>query len=564
MNNDHRLVLWGVIGAYMVLMAVAGSYYARYIRTADAFFRAGRSVPWWAAGISIYKANFTAYTFTGIASLVYIDGLSGLLLETGPALAFLLAALVFVPRWYRLGLTSPPEYLEARFNAPTRRVFSVLGIATSFIASGMRLYAVSKLVESILGLPLLPTILVAGAVMIIYTSMGGWWAVVVTDILQFLILFVAAIPLFCLALAAVVGNGGWAEFAARMPLHFGSFPNPDHGRTLGWLLAFWFTYLLDYNGDWGVIQMICSTRTEKEAKKGLLLATGLAIPHAFLLLGPCFVARVLWSAEIADPALVGQAETVYGKVALKLLPAGMIGVVAAAMLAATMSTLSISWSVRSTSLVNDLYVAIIRPRASDREKLLMGRLGVILVGGVATAVAVLVALYSSGLFALAQSLVGFVVIPVILPLLLGLLLKGANPWGGLAGLSAGLVWVVLNRTAPGLVGLAASLPFEYEVLISAAWIFAVMLTMGRLPATEIQRAKVDGFFGRMRQVLPDELAKTDAPSPGPVIGALAIAVAVLIGLLSLLPQSPGDRLLTLAAALALVVVGCAARRLKSI
>ena len=105
MNNDHRLVLWGVIGAYMVLMAVAGSYYARYIRTADAFFRAGRSVPWWAAGISIYKANFTAYTFTGIASLVYIDGLSGLLLETGPALAFLLAALVFVPRWYRLGLT---------------------------------------------------------------------------------------------------------------------------------------------------------------------------------------------------------------------------------------------------------------------------------------------------------------------------------------------------------------------------------------------------------------------------------------------------------------------------
>jgi hypothetical protein len=112
--------------------------------------------------------------------------------------------------------------------------------------------------------------------------------------------------------------------------------------------------------------------------------------------------------------------------------------------------------------------------------------------------------------------------------------------------------------------LVEALPFEYEVLISAAWIFAVMLTMGRLPATEIQRAKVDGFFGRMRQVLPDELAKTDAPSPGPVIGALAIAVAVLIGLLSLLPQSPGDRLLTLAAALALVVVGCAARRLKSI
>jgi SSS family transporter len=555
-----QLILWAVIAAYMAIITIAGAYYARYMRTAGAYFKAENSVPWWAAGIAIYKANFTAYTFVAIASLVYIDGLAGLLLESGPALAFLLAALVFARRWRRLNLTSPPEYLESRFNPLTRRVFSVVGIATTFIASGMRLYAVCKLVESVMGLPLIWTIVIAGAVMVAYTVLGGLCAVVVTDILQFIILFLAVVPMFVISASHVFFSAGWADFVARIPEGYASFPHPDHGRTLGWLLAFWLAYLLDYNGDWGVIQMICSTPSEEDARKAALLSTALAVPHAFLLLGPCFVARVLWSAEIADPAAVSQAETVYGRVALKLLPVGMTGVVAAAMLAATMSTLSVAWSVRGTSFVNDLYTRFLRPHAGDREKILAGRLAVALIGAVSTGVALLVATKSSGLFALAQALIGFTVLPLILPLLVGLLLPRTHEWAGLGAFLGCVAFAAVNRWGYVLFGRAAPFPFEAEVVLSILLGTGLMLASGMLPRSAAYSSRVAAFFRKLRT--PAEPASGDLTIPAPlgILSTLTTAIGLLVLLLAAVPQPPLDRVVTGSAALILAGLGFLMRR----
>ena len=560
MVQQSQTVVWSVVAAYMVIVTLAGFYYSRYMKTADAFFKASNTVPWWAAGIAIYKANFTAYTFTAIASLVYIDGLSGLLLESGPALAFLLAAVVFSQRWRRLNLTSPPEYLEARFNPFTRQTFSVLGIAQTFIASGMRLYAVCKLVESVMGMPLVPTIIIAGGVMITYTMLGGLSAVVVTDVLQFLILFLAAVPLFISSVAHIFMETTLAGFIAQIPAGYASFPHPDHGRTLGWLMAFWFAYLLDYNGDWGVIQMMCSTKSERDAKKAAYLSMAFGIPHAFLLLGPCFIARVLWAKQIADPNIVGQAETVYGKVALKLLPAGMIGIVAAAMLAATMSTLSVAWSVRSTSFVNDLYARFLRPKAGDKEKIFVGRLALLFIGGVATGVALLVATRSSGLFSLAQDLIGFVVIPLILPLLLGLLIEKTQPWSALATLGSCVAFAALNRFGYNLLGLAAPLGFGAEVAVSTILGTAVMLGSGLLPRDQAYGARVRQFFTRMDRPLPPLEGEACIPAPLGILGVLTLLVGGLVVLLGLLPQSLMDRFLTMGAGGVLALVGLWMRR----
>jgi len=544
----------------MAVVTLAGAHYSRYMRTAEAYFKAENAVPWWAAGIAIYKANFTAYTFVAIASLVYIDGMAGLLLESGPALAFLLAATVFARRWHRLRVTSPPEYLEARFNPATRKLFSVVGIAGTFISSGIRLYAVCKLVESVMGLPLLPTILMAGAVMITYTMLGGLCAVVVTDVLQFIILFLAVIPMFISSTAHIFMQGSWADFVARIPAGYAAFPHPDHGRTLGWLLAFWFAYLLDYNGDWGVIQMMCSTPTERDARKAAFLSTALAIPHAFLLLGPCFVARVLWPAEIADPGVVAQAETAYGRVALKLLPVGMIGVVAAAMLAATMSTLSVAWNVRSTSFVNDLYARFLRPHAGDREKILAGRLAVAAVGAIATSIAVVVALKSTGLFSLAQSLVGLLVIPLILPLLLGLLVRQARSWACMATFFGCTALAALNRWGYGLIGLSQPLAFEGELVAISVLGTAIMTGSCLFPRREDEARRVAAFLRRMDQPVPAPQKAPDIPAPVGVIGAMTLLIGALVMLLVLLPQSLLDRSLTAGIGGVLIAIGWLMKR----
>lgn len=554
------VVLWAVVLAYMAVVTAAGAYYSKYMRTADVYFKAGNALPWWAAGIAIYKANFTAYTFVAIASLVYVDGLAGLLLETGPAFAFLLAATVFARRWHRLKVSSPPEYLEARFNPATRQMFSIVGIATTFIASAIRLYAVCKLVESVMGLPLIGTILIAGAVMITYTMLGGLCAVVVTDVLQFIILFLAVVPMFITSVGHIFMEGSWADFVARIPAGYASFPHPEHGRTLAWLLAFWFAYLLDYNGDWGVIQMMCSTPTERDARKAAFLSMGLAIPHAFLLLGPCFIARVMWPGEIADPGVMAQAETAYGRVALKLLPVGMIGVVAAAMLAATMSTLSVAWNVRSTSFVNDLYARFLRPHAGDREKILVGRLAVLSIGSIATGIALLVALKSSGLFALAQSLVGLVVIPLILPLLLGLLVRPARSWACLATFLACAGFAVANRWGYFLIGRTGPLPFEEELVVMSVLGAAVMLGSCAFPRAAQEAERVAAFLRRMDRPLPPPTTSADIPAPIGIIGALTVLVGALVLLLAALPQSLLDRSLTLATGGILLALGWLMKR----
>ena len=556
----NMALLWTVIAMYMAIVISAGIYYSRFVKTADAYFRAENSVPWWAAGIAIYKANFTAYTFVAIASLVYVDGLSGLLLETGPALAFLVAAVVFANRWRRLDITSPPEYLETRFNPATRRVFSVLGIATTFLASGMRLYAVSKLVEAILGLPLLWVICVAGSVMVLYTVLGGLSAVVVTDVLQFLILFLAVVPMLFTSVAHVFTEGGLAHFISLIPPGYGSFPHLEHDRTLGWLLAFWFSYLLDYNGDWGVIQMMCATPSEKDSRRAAFLAMALGIPHAFLLLGPCFIARVLWAKEVADPSVMAQAETVYWRIALKLLPTGMIGVVAAAMLAATMSTLTVAWNVRATSFVNDIYSRFLRPRASDKEKILAGRLAVIAIGGTATSVAAYIAVRSSGLFALAQGVIGFVVIPLILPLLCGLLIRRLNPWSALAGFGASLLFAMTNEWTPWLYGRQAPMPFERQIVFGVLFGLAGMLVCAQLPQDAEYSRQVERLFRKMSQPSRPREGDLTLPAPMGILSVLTGAVSLLVMLLALTPQKVADRLLTVGEGVALGGIALLMRR----
>jgi SSS family transporter len=557
---SNQFVLWAVIAAYMAIVTLAGSYYSRFMKTPDAYFRAGSSIPWWAAGIAIYKANFTAYTFVAIASLVYVDGLSGLLLETGPVFAFLLAALVFAKRWRRLNVTSPPEYLETRFNSGTRKIFSILGIGTTFIASGTRLYAVCKLVEAITGLPLVWTVVGAGAAMITYTMLGGLCAVVVTDVLQFIILFLAVIPMFASSVAHIFAAGGWANFVAHIPPGYASFPHPEHGRTLGWLLAFWASYLLDYNGDWGVIQLLCSTPNERESRKAALLATGLALPHAFLLLGPCFIARVLWAREIADPGVMAQAEVAYGHIALKLLPAGMIGVVAAAMLAATMSTLSVAWNVRSTSFVNDLYLRFLRPHAGGHEQIFVARVAVALIGTIAVGIAIWIALASSGLFALAQTLIGFVVIPIVLPMLLGLVVPSARSWSGTAAFGVCFAFACLNQLAYRWFGLANPLPFEDVVVISMVLGCAVIFGSALAPRSAEEAERVGALYRKMRTPVVEPVGTLELPAPVGVIGTLTLIVGILVAVLGMLPQHAADRWMTLGSAAVLIVLGNFMRR----
>lgn len=559
MVSPH-LHVWIVVAIYLILVTVAGSYYSKFMATSEAYFKAGNAVPWWASGISMYMSNFTAYTFVGLGSLVYREGMTGLLLETGPALAFLLAAKFFARRWHRLNLISPPEYLEARFNPTTRKVFSVFGISTTFISSGMRLYAMCKFAEGMMGVPLLPAIVVTGAIIVVYTMLGGLWAVIITDFVQFVVLYLAAFCLLLMSAWAIFAQTGWHEFLAQIPAGYATFPGPNPEHAWGWLLVFWFTYLLDYNGDWGIIQRMCCTPTERDARRSALLSMAFSVPHAFLLLGPCFLARVLFSEQVGDPNDTAVAEGAYGKIAALLLPPGLVGVVAAAMFSATMSTLSTAWSVRSASLVNDLYVRFVRPLAQDREQIFVGRVAVAVFGAIAVAVAAYVAARPSGLFALAQDLVGLVVIPLLTPLLGALFVRRTKAWAALASMGACLAFGLANKFAPGLLGLGAPLDFAWEVPLQFTLGLAVLVLSGWVPQTAHERAQQISFDARLATPRPAPTVDTSLPPPLGVMSGFVLLIGALVLVLCIVPQTGVQRLVTLAGGLLLLVAGALMRR----
>lgn len=562
--QQNRLLIWVVVLAYMGVISAAGSYYGKYMRTADAYFKAGNLIPWWAAGISMYMSNFTAYTFVAIASLVYMRGLPGLLLETGPALAFALGAIFLAHRWHRLNLTSPPEFLEARFNPATRQTFSILGNLSRFIASGIRLLAMCKFLESVTGIPTEAMIVITALVVVFYTVLGGLWAVIVTDVLQFVILCLAVIPLFIIAVAQIFLEGGLAHFIAAIPEGFASFPNTNPlaayqgvpvaaGPQWGWLLVFWFAYFFDYNGDWGIIQRMCCTPTERDAKKAIWLSAALSVPHAFLLLGSCFIARVLWGASIADPTNVQEAELIFGRVALKLLPAGLVGVVAAAMFSATMSTLTVAWSVQSTSFVNDIWRRFIRKNANDRELILAGRLAVVVLGLGAMAIALAIAVTETDIFALAQSLVSLVVTPMIVPMIFGILIPFSHRYGAMAALLGTFTFGLLNK-------FLFHIPFEIEILLSVSICVSILVGSGLFGRDLAYQRQVAAFFARMRTPRKAEVSASEIPSPLRIVGGFMMLIGGLVFLLVFTPQENLDRMVTILAAAVLTMLGLLMRR----
>ena len=561
-SSQPQAVIVLVIVAYVAIITSAGAYYSK-IRTADAYFRAGGAIPWWTAGVSMYMGNFTAYSFVALASLVYIDGTAGSDWTAAPCWPF-----SWGPPVFAVPLASVAPHISAGIpgNAvvpSTRKLFSSLGIFTTFLSSGMRLYAMSKLVETFLGFPLVWSIVLV-AVIVVYTMLGGLWGVVITEVLQFVILYLAVVSLavMCVAWgcpARLVGRGLGAGGPGISWLGRISEPGarPHLGLVAGVLGRRPVGLQRRMGADPEDVLHAHGVRRPQGRSAG---GPALSIPHAFLLLGPCFIARVFWQAEIADPHVIGQAEAVYGKIAMKLLPAGMIGIVLAAMISSTLSTLSAAWNARATSLVNDLYVRFLRSPAADREQIAVGRLAVVGIGVLGASVGVAIALTSSGIFSLAQSLIGLIVIPLVLPLLLGLLIPVANPWAGIIGFAAAAGVACVNRWGfcAGLlcVAVVRTRSVFVETIVATGAILASGL-LARDCALRLDQTRA--FFARLRQSRPALPADTAVPPPTRTIGTFLILIGLLMAALCFLSATCMDLVVMGSATTVLMGIGLTMR-----
>ncbi|HNY92061.1 MAG TPA: Na+:solute symporter, partial [bacterium] len=196
-----------VILIYALFMGYLGYYAKRRVQNVEDYFAGGRKVPWWMAAISHHMSGYSAFAFVGHATIAYMSGFSIWTFFAVPIfIAMIIGARVWAPKWVRLKVITPVEYLEERFNLGTRQLFAWSGIGIKFVDEGVKLYSLSVIVHVVTGFSLELVIVACGLVTMFYLLFGGLWATMLTDFAQFIIQFSVTLLLVPLVLNAV---GGW-------------------------------------------------------------------------------------------------------------------------------------------------------------------------------------------------------------------------------------------------------------------------------------------------------------------------------------------------------------------
>lgn len=501
MNKLQQLDYITII-IYMVLMSGIGIFLGKYIKNIADYFKGGSGVSWIAGGISNFMTKFSTFVFVAYAGIAYSDGLVALTLIWCTVLPSLIAVFVYAKRWKRAGIISPVEFLETRFNAPIRQIFSWSGVGLKLLDDMIKLYAIGIFVTAASGIPFETAVIFCGLVVALYTVIGGFLAVIVTDVVQFVILFFSTLILVPLAYNAA---GGLSNMRAMIPENMNWF-NGSRGVPF-FLIVYYITIIIKYLGNWTFIQRFYSARTEADGKKIGWLSAALFLIFPVIFLFPPVAARVIIP-NLENP------EMAYVALCLKLLPEGIMGLMIAAMFAATMSVLSAEYNVTASVLTRDIYQRLFRKNASPKETLWVARFMTLGVGIIVTIGALYVGKFG-GAFKVNQYLSGIFSIPMIIPVIMGVIFWRPQPWGAIASMVLGIATGAILNATPGV-------SWEMATLIEIIVCITVFLASGIvLSKDSVYLEKVQVFFKK----LATPVSKT-VEADKSILGGLMILYAI--------------------------------------
>ena len=366
---------WAVIAVYLMGMVGIGLYfYRRDAQKSEAeFFLGGRSIPFWAAGISLYVSNASSISYIAVPAKAFSTNWQYLLGNMINAFAIMIVAVWVVPLLRRLDLMSIFHYLETRFH-PSIRVLSSALFIVGQLAGRMTiiLFLPSLAISAVTGFDIASSILVMGVVTIIYTVMGGMKAVIWTDFLQLFVMFGGTILTLVYIMLSL--DGGTAEFLTtamsegKMKMVDWSF---DPNQATVWVLTFvvLFDTVLTFPKDQVLMQRVLSTKSAKQASRSVWVYAIIVLPASimFYLIGTALYVFYQSHPERMDPTL--SIDATFPLFIAAELPVGITGLLIAGIFAASMSTLSsILNSVATVSTV-DFYEKIVRnpkPKSSMR------------------------------------------------------------------------------------------------------------------------------------------------------------------------------------------------------
>ncbi|MEA1951656.1 MAG: sodium/solute symporter [Planctomycetota bacterium] len=525
-----------VLVGYFVLMLGIGAYFYRFMRGMKDYFSGGNNIPWWLSGVSFYMSSFSVFAFVSYSALAYKYGWAGVTLLWVAVPATVFSVTLFAKRWRRARIDSPVEYLETRYSAGFRQLIAWQGIPVKMVDDGLKLVAIGTFISVSLGLPMQECMFWSGIIILLYTFMGGLWAVAVTDFIQFVVMAIAVLILLPLSIDRI---GGLENLDKIAPAGINDFFTAEYNWVYVVLLS--LLYCVAWSSvNWPLIQRYYCVADEKEALKVGWFVTVLNVIGPPLMFIPA-MAAVHFLGDIPG-------KEVYPRLCVELLPPGILGLVVAAMFAATMSMLSSDYNVCAGVLTNDVYRRLFRRNASEKELVAVGRLLTLVIGGFALGAAFMMSAGTGeDLFKTMVTLFSIVTAPVGVPMILGLLSRRVTNLGALVGWFVGIiVGLALLRWCPGTIeivigdgdgGVFAAQLLEKEIVIfTSTLIVTLFVTLAvslLVPMKVMECQRADDFIDRLQAPIGSleedrATAGGTAFSPFGVVGFSIIIIGVML------------------------------------
>jgi len=459
---------WSIMLVYFVFVLGIGVALKRYMKTSTDFFLSGRSIPAWITGLAFISANLGAQEVIGMgASGAKYGIMTSHFYWIGaiPAMAFV--GVFMMPFYYGSRARSVPEYLKLRFDEKTRGLNAISFAVMTVFSSGISLYAMGLLLETLLGWDFSVSILLAAAIVLVYVFLGGLTSAIYNEVLQFFLIVFGFAPLVFLGLKDA---GGWGGLQTRLATvatahgfgagawseswhYMGSASSNPMGvewfglaMGLGFVLSFgyWCT-------DFLVVQRAMAAKSMSAARRTPLIAAVPKMFFPFLVILPGMIAIALtyksgatgfalpkkldgtFNYDLAIPMMLGH-----------YFPTGMLGVGLTALMASFMSGMAGNVTAFNTVWTYDIYQSYIRRGASDQHYLWMGRMATIFGIAISVAAAYVTTRFNN-IMDMLQLVFAFVNAPLFATFLLGMFWKRTTGHGAFIGLLSGTIAAAIHH-----------------------------------------------------------------------------------------------------------------------
>ncbi|MEZ8273277.1 transporter [Vibrio splendidus] len=562
-----------IVGIYFLFLIAIGWMFRTFTSTTSDYFRGGGNMLWWMVGATAFMTQFSAWTFTGAAGKAFTDGFAVAIIFIANAFGYLMNYLYFAPKFRQLRVVTVIEAIRMRFGKVNEQVFTWSGMPNSVISAGIWLNGLAIIASGIFGFDMTTTIVLTGLVVLVMSVTGGSWAVIASDFMQMVIIM--AVTVTC-AVVAVYHGGGVTQIINDFPTD--SFITGDNLNYLS-IFSIWavFIFLKQFSITNNMLNSYryLAAKDSNNARKAALLACVLMTLGPIIWFMPSwFMAGQGVDLAAAYPEAGSKAaDFAYLYFVQEYMPVGMVGLLIAAMFAATMSSMDSGLNRNSGIFVKNFYEPILRPKATEKELMVVSKITSTFFG----IAIILVALFINSLKGLSLfdtmmyvgALIGF---PMTIPAFCGFFIRKTPDWAGWGTLVVGGVvsyfvgfvitadmiqnWFGLNElTGREWADLKVAIGLIGHIAFTAG--FFVLSTLFYKPLPEHREKDVDKFFNNLATPLvaeSNEQKKLDNKQRR-MLGSLIAVAGVGVMTMFVLPNPMWGRMVFVLCGLIVFSVG---------